>query len=80
MKPDPRESYLAANPRRGSATLPKAAVDDLKFFAKRAEEGRVMAFTALTKWMLEKHGIAVGRIRLHTLAKAEGITPWWSAR
>ena len=76
-KPDPREAYVSLNASRHLNELPNKAVDDLKFFAKRAADGRPITFEALAGWMHDKYGIEIGRRRLITLARAKGIATWW---
>ena len=76
-KPDPREAYVSLNASRHLNTLPAKAAEDLKYFAKRAAEGRPITFEALATWMQEHYGIEIGRRRLITLARAKGIATWW---
>lgn len=76
-KPDPREAYVALNASRHLNELPAKAADDLKYFAKRATDGRPITFEALAEWMREHYGIHIGRRRLSTLARVKGIAPWW---
>lgn len=76
---DPRDAFLARNLSRHKSDLPKGAVDDLRHFRKRiTETGLPMTWTALAQWMLEHHGVQMGRQRMHTLAVENGIEPWWS--
>ena len=74
---DPRDAYIAQNTLRGHAKLSGKAMEDVKFFAQRAKEGRPISFQAMVDWLHDKHGITVGRGRLYTLAVANGIEPWW---
>ena len=76
-KPDPREAYVSQNVSRHLNDLPTKAVDDLRYFAKRATEGRPITFDALAEWMREHYGIDSRRRRMATLAKGKGIVPWW---
>lgn len=76
-KPDPREAYVQINASRHLTALPAKAVEDLKFFAKRAADGRPITFESLAAWMQERYGIEIGRRRLSTLARTKGIVPWW---
>lgn len=74
---DPREAYVELNASRHLNELPAKAVEDLKYFATRASEGRPITVEALLAWMREHYGIEIGRSRLATLARTKGITPWW---
>lgn len=76
-KPDPREAFVSVNASRHLTSLPDKATDDLRYFAKRAAEGRPITFEALAEWMRQHYEIDIGRTRLHTLARAKGIAPWW---
>lgn len=65
-----------SNANRSVAT--KELVDDLKFFAKRAKEGRVISREGLVEFINKKHNDCHrGRSMLWNIAKQNGIEPWW---
>lgn len=74
---DPREAFLESNLSRHSLGLTPEALEDLRFFAKRAKENKPITVLALLKWFKEKHGLKFGRTRLYSLAIENGIEPWW---
>lgn len=76
---DVRDTFIAGFAKRQPDEFSAAALDDLKFFAKRADEGRPLSFVGLQKWFLDKHSIKAGRRRLHNVATRHGLEPWWSA-
>ena len=73
-----RDAFLdehAQQPRGES--LPPEAVEDAKFFAQRAEEGRALTFAAWQKWMREKYGIDGSRPLYERMFRDAGVRPWW---
>lgn len=74
-----RENYLKQHGNSLKADLPPKALDDLRFYAKAAAEGRTLSWRALSEWMASKHKVTMGRRRLATVAEQHGIKPWWSS-
>ena len=75
-----REQYLQSFQRTkgiGAVTLPPEAVDDLKFFGKKAKEGRPITRDGLRKWMLKKYSLNLGRMALYKQCIENGVEPWW---
>lgn len=77
---DPRERYIDRNMSAWAAKLCPKAVEDLKYFAKRASEGRPITIVALQKWMLDNYQQKIGVHKLATIAREHGIEPWWRTR
>lgn len=77
---DPRERYLERNMSAWAVKLSPKAIEDLKYFAKRASEGRPITLAALQKWMLDSHKQKIVAHKLATLAREHGIEPWWRTR
>lgn len=73
---DPREAFAQANGRRSHYSVPAAVLADLKFFANLAKEGKAVTFNGLRQWMLEKHTLVLGRTRLISVCKANGVELW----
>ena len=71
------DAFIAVN-RQQKMELPKAAVDDMRYFAKRAKEGAVVSINGLSQWMEEKHGVKAGRSKLFNTMVKIGEKPWWS--
>lgn len=76
---DPRLAFAEQNLCKHKKALPEKAIDDLRFFGKLAAQGRPIGIPALQKWMLDNHGVKLGRTRLHSIAEAAGVEPWWKA-
>lgn len=76
---DPREAFAEQHSRRyiQEPGLPEAAADDLRFFARLAEQGKAVTIKGLQEWIEEKHGIKAGRDRMKTLCKLAGVEPWF---
>lgn len=72
------DQFVAKSLKRAWATVPPAAISDLKRFAAHAAKGRVISWEGLRHWMRENHKINPGRTRLATVAREHGVTPWWS--
>lgn len=71
------DAFIAVN-KQQKVELPKAALDDMLYFAKRAKEGSVVSVSGLSQWMEEKHGVKVGRSKLFNAMVKIGEKPWWS--
>lgn len=71
------DAFIAAN-AQGSKELPAAFMKDLAYFAKAANEGRVMSAEAMSDWARSKYGVAIGRTRLYNTVRSMGMTPWFS--
>lgn len=71
------EAFLAKNVR-DKISLPNAALDDMRYFAKRAKEGSVISIAGLAQWLQEKHGVRAGRTKLFNTMMKLGEKPWWS--
>lgn len=71
------EAFVAQK-ARSSTAMPKQALEDMRYFAKRAKEGAVVSITGLTQWMEEKHGIRAGRTKLYNEMVKLGERPWWA--
>ena len=78
MSTDPRDAAIESSLKRTRATVPDKVVEDLKYFAEKAKAGRAISIAALLQYMEDHNQFKVARYRLHTIAKANGITPWWS--
>lgn len=63
---------------RGNIALPKGALDDMRYFAKRAKEGTVISLAGIVQWMEEKHGVKAGRSKLYNAMVQIGEKPWWT--
>lgn len=76
---DERETFLQERvTNRGRAVhLTPEAIEDLRYFQKRADEGKPMPFESLAEWLESKRGITAGRRGLYTACVVNGITPWW---
>lgn len=77
---DPRERYIDRHMSAWAIKLSPKAIDDLKYFAKRAAEGRPITIAALQKWMLDNHKQKIGVHKLSSIAREHGIEPWWRTR
>lgn len=76
---DPRDAAIAANPKDPRhAALPRELIEDLKYFAKRANAGSPIGFAGLQAYVQRTYQIRVGRLRMHSTSLANGIAPWWS--
>lgn len=71
------EAFIAEK-ARGKSDLSKEALDDMRYFAKRAKEGAVVSVTGLSQWMEERHGVKVGRAKLYNTMVKLGEKPWWT--
>jgi hypothetical protein len=74
---DKREAYIARCPKGGSAGAPKEVIDDLRYFRKRHDEGSSISIKGLIDYFLNERSFSAKRARLHNIAKANGIEPWW---
>ncbi len=77
---DPREAFAEGHSSLSHKTqkLTDQAADDLRYFAKLAEQGKPVTFAGLQEWMRDKHGIQAGRTRLKSLIRTAGGEPWFS--
>ena len=75
---DPRDTFVARYAKRVPAKADAQVVDDLKHFAKRAGEGSEISISGMIEFFREQRGIEVRRHRLSTIARENGIAPWWS--
>lgn len=71
------ESFIAEK-RLIKSVLTKEALDDMRYFAKRAKEGAVISLCGMSQWMEEKHGIKAGRAKLYNAMVKLGEKPWWT--
>jgi hypothetical protein len=78
--PDAREAFLQRNVSPWQMQLSPAALDDVRYFAKRAAEGRPLTIRAFERWLNEKHQLKIGRERLAKLCLDHDIKPWWATR
>ena len=74
---DPREAFVDANSRRTATAVSDDFIGDLKFFEQLAKQGKPVTFKGLREWMLEHHAEDCGRMRMISIAKANGVEPWW---
>jgi hypothetical protein len=75
------DRLILSNLRTGIVPEPTAAaIDDLRYFEKRAAEGAPIKFDALANYMQEKHGLRLGQSGMHTLCTRQGIKPWWAKK
>lgn len=76
-KIDARDQFLQEQaPRR--AVLPPAAVEDLRHFRKRHDEGCLVPRHVVISWIKKQYGGSFGRAALYDAAERAGIKPWWS--
>ena len=71
------DSFFESN-FKGRSDLPEDAYADLRYFAARAKEGKVIGFTGIQKWMQERYGLKLGRVKLYNEAMKAGVNPWWT--
>jgi transposase len=79
-KDDPRAAFVAANAMRQTIKeLPTKAVEDLKYFAAEAGNGRPIRRDAVLDWLQKHYGVKVGITQLRRLMEEAGVSPWFSA-
>ena len=75
------EDFVKANQmRKVPVALTPKALEDLKYFEKRAKEGSPIRLESLLDWLKQHHGMAIGRVVLYKLMTSAGLTPWWAHR
>jgi hypothetical protein len=78
---DLREMFVESHQmRKAPAALTPAALEDLKYFEKRAKEGAPIRLESLLDWLKQHHGMVMGRVVLYKLMTNAGLTPWWAQR
>ncbi|HET8883016.1 MAG TPA: hypothetical protein VFM56_12645 [Solimonas sp.] len=75
---DPRDTFVDRFAKRTPAKVDAQVVDDLRYFAKRAAEDKEISITGLLQFFAEQRGVVLKRYRLATIARENGIEPWWS--
>lgn len=60
--------------------LTPALAEELKHFAKRAEEGRIIKREALIEYIRTHHNMpTIGATSVHRMVKEAGLKPWFTA-
>lgn len=72
------DAFINAHEKGSAISIPEDAYADLRYFAARAKEGKVIGFTGIQKWMQERYGLLLGRAKLYNAAVKAGINPWWT--
>lgn len=72
------DAFISAHEKGVGVPIPEDAYADLRYFAARAKEGKVIGFTGIQKWMQERYGLALGRTKLYNEAVKAGVKPWWT--
>lgn len=82
MKPkastDPRDAFVTEYAKRVPAKVDRQVIEDIRYFAARAAEGKEISITGMLTFFREQRGVELRRYRLATIAKEQGIEPWWS--
>lgn len=77
-KPDKRDAFIEARPKRVVVQAPPQLLEDLRHFRKRHDEGRSISVKGLTAYILAEYELKVPRYRASTMCREAGVEPWFA--